>query len=56
MTYGLAPRPLHEEDVAAVVAALAQVRRETPVPDTTPPWRFSGRWFHLGAVARTRTR
>lgn len=56
MTYGLAPRPLYEEDVAAVMVALAQVRRETPVVEATPAWRFSGRWFHHGALARTRTR
>ena len=56
MTYGLPPRPLNEEDVAAVLAALAQVRRETPVADATPSWRFSGRWFHHGALSHTRTR
>ena len=55
MTYGLTPRPVVDEDVAAVLAALAQVRREAPVVDVTPPWRLSGRWFHRGALAgRTR--
>ena len=54
MTYGLRARPLYEEDVAAVVAALAQVRREAPAVDATPPWRFSGRWFHHGPIAGTR--
>ena len=56
MTDGLTPRPLYEDDVAAVMAALAQVRREAPIVDVTPPWRFSGRWFHHGALAPTRTR
>ena len=52
MTYGLTPRPVHDDDVAAVLAALAQLRRETPVPDATPVWRFSGRWFAPTRVAR----
>ncbi|HET9089637.1 MAG TPA: hypothetical protein VFN54_04990 [Acidimicrobiales bacterium] len=56
MTYGLTPRPLYEEDVAAVLVALAQVRRDAPVVDATPAWRFSGRWFHHGALAPARTR
>ena len=56
MTYGLPPRHLYEEDVAAVMAALGQVRRETPTVETTPAWRFSGRWFHRGALTRPRTR
>jgi hypothetical protein len=36
---------VHDDDVAAVMAALSQLRREAPVVDVTPRWRFSGRWF-----------
>jgi hypothetical protein len=56
VTYGLTPRPFYDEDVAAVMAALGQVRREVPLVDVTPVWRFSGRWFHHGALVRGRTR
>ncbi len=52
MTYGLTPRPVHDDDVAAVLAALAQIHRDAPVPDATPVWRFSGRWFSSTRPAR----
>ncbi len=51
MSYGLTPRPtLPEEELAAVIAAAEVLLRQEVrrVPDPTPAWRFSGRWFSAG--------
>jgi hypothetical protein len=51
VTHGLPPRPsLSEEELAAVIAAAEEVLRQEVrrVPDQTPTWRFSGRWFNSG--------
>ncbi|MDE3065905.1 MAG: hypothetical protein KGJ36_09540 [Acidobacteriota bacterium] len=51
MTHGLPPRPtLPEDELAAVIAAAEEVLRQEVrrVPDSTPSWRFSGRWFNSG--------
>jgi hypothetical protein len=57
VSHGLAPRPeLAPEELAAVVAAaqIVLARRAVATSDQTPAWRFSGRWFHGGPLARRR--
>lgn len=60
MNYGLAPRPeLGPDESAAVIAAvqeLLRAREADAALDETPAWRFSGRWFHDGPLARRRPR
>lgn len=61
MTFGLRPRPKAcPEEVAAITAiaqALLTPTAVTETQDTTPPYRFSGRWFdssYLSSLRRPR--
>lgn len=57
MSHGLSPRPtLPEEELAALVAVAEELLRapRVRVTDTTPAWRFSGRWFAAGPYALRR--
>ncbi|MGA2295190.1 MAG: hypothetical protein ABSG24_08210 [Acidimicrobiales bacterium] len=59
MSHGLAPRPgLPSDEAAAVMAAVEEIMKEqaqrSPVVDTVPAWRFSGRWFNSGPYANRR--
>ena len=59
MSYALTPKgSLPPEEMAAVVAAaqalIEQEVRELRVEETTPLWRFSGRWFAAGPYGSLR--
>ncbi|HEX3564183.1 MAG TPA: hypothetical protein VHU17_02340 [Acidimicrobiales bacterium] len=55
---GLAPRPPVDPAVLAVLAAAVDQAWPRPVvvppsePSTSPPWRFSGRWWTKAVAAR----
>ena len=58
MSNGLTPRPeLSLEDVAAVIAAGQNhfAQRAKGVPDVSPVWRFSGRWFSTQTLTNRRS-
>ncbi len=56
MSHALPARPVHPEDVALVVVLLGQLERPARLEESTPPWRFSGRWFHHGPFEMRRPR
>ena len=61
MTFGLRPRPQARPEEVAAITAIAQALLTPNVvvetQDTTPTYRFSGRWFdssYLSSLRRPR--